>query len=196
MKLLSEKMAWLWANRLHLFVFLTVFGSTPIVHARMVAQGVPDSFALWLAIASIDAIIVMAGTWDVTGVVIAAVLFIALTLIVLDVYPQLSPALFSLAAFLGTVGSVYMRWEAAQARKLELRDRVGDRVKVNSAGDVDWTRYKGYSVDRLRAEFGLSWGNARALKKLLNTGAAIPQGWVLQHRLEPSGQTDRGVAPS
>ena len=175
LKGLSE--AWL-----EVAVFLTVMGSAPLVHNAMTKHGVPDTWGLWVAVICIDLIIVGAGSWQESGLIIAVLLCVMNVFVILDYAGALSPALFSIAALLGTLGN-YVRKEMKKTRiQKAVTGTVSNKGTIPNYflpnGQLDPSTVKNMNVQKLREVFKLSHAKAKQLRKILDSGKTVDQEWL------------------
>lgn len=167
------------SNSLHLVIFFTIFGSTPILHLRMVEAGIPDSNFLWIAIACVDLLIVASASWGVAGLVLATLMCGMVVSVILGYAGEYAPALFTLTSLFGNIGSFVLK----QAHKKQhQRDVVGTEKAggiqfFTERGQLDPSTVKGMSHEQLRETFGLSHRNAKELRKILSSGKTVHKDW-------------------
>lgn len=160
----THKRSWL-----EVVVFLTILGSSRIIHERLIAQGVTDDWTLWIAIIAVDIIIVGAGAWAEAGLVIAVILCAMNFMVAMNIAPGLAPGMFTIAALLGNVGNYARRYVLSTQNTKKAKEQTGlTDIKVNDKGIVDSSVFDGMNVDKLRAAFKLSYSKARKLKKLID----------------------------
>lgn len=165
---------------LEVTLLLTIAGSTPVIHQAMLASGIPDSIWLWIAILAIDLIIVGAGSWGWVGAVIAAILCAFNIGIALGPLKPYAPALFSTAAFLGTLGNLSRKAIRVQKISRLHKQETGNDLVLLPSGQLDPSHYKGWSVERLRMSLGLSHGRAKLLQSILENGRTVDVPWLKQ----------------
>lgn len=149
---------------LEILLFGVAIGNADVLHTFLTKTGSPDTVQLLIAIYCTELVIVLAGQWGVTGLFIAAIMFLTSLVSIASLYPEnwLGHSYFSITIFCGTVGNYVRR---------QIQSSSNTRKLVDHSGNVN--NLSGLSVRALRTQFGLSHNKAKKLQIMVKSGIKI-----------------------
>lgn len=174
-----KALTWARGNVLEMCVLAMIVGTSTMIHAAMVRDGVPDGLYLWIAILAVDLLVVLSGAWGGVGLFVAFIICTLNILIVLGLSPGLAPAMFSIAALLGTLGSYTQKQVhiLMDKRTTQKASGITDLV-LDDKGMLRLSHYTNMPLEKLRNELKLSFNKARWLKQQMKQGKTVPATWL------------------
>lgn len=175
-----KALVWARGNVLEMCVLAMIVGTSTMIHAAMVRDGVPDGLYLWIAILAVDLLVVLSGAWGGVGLFVASIICTLNILIVLGVVPGLAPAMFSIAALLGTLGSYTQKQVHILMDKRTTQKAIGltHSLVLDDKGMLKVAHYSQMNLETLRGELKISFNKARWLKQQFKEGQSVPSSWL------------------
>lgn len=174
-----KALVWARGNVLEMCVLAMVVGTSTMIHGAMVRDGVPDGYYLWVAILAVDLLVVLSGAWGAVGLFCAFIICVMNVMIVLGIAPGLAPAMFSIAAMLGTLGGYSQKQVHILMDKRTTQKATGvSSLVLDDKGMLKLSHYSQMNLEKLRGELKLSFNKARWLKQQMRQGKTVPATWL------------------
>lgn len=183
--LFVQALKWARDNTLEACVMATVVGTSTMIHDAMLKAGVPDGLYLWLAILAVDFLVVLSGAWGGVGLFVAFIICTLNIFIVLGIVPGIAPAMFSISALLGTLGSYTQKQVRIVLEKREVKKSTGIGLRTDDKGMLLLPHYSQMNLDALHTELKISYNKARWLKQQFREGRSVPASWVTAPQTPP-----------